>query len=63
MRPLYFGPWSFSPSGINLSKFADEVWLVSFLDYDLGFLDGELNRVEPVEKNPLVPTVLPMLPQ
>jgi hypothetical protein len=36
---------------------ADEVWLVSFLDYDLGFYGSELHKVEPVGKKPLAPKV------
>ena len=31
------------------------------MDYDLGFFDRELNKVEPVGKNPFAPKVLPML--
>ncbi|KAA1189431.1 hypothetical protein F0M18_13795 [Pseudohalioglobus sediminis] len=46
-----------------VNEVADEVWLVSFLDYDLGFFDRELNKVEPVGKNPFAPKVLPMLPE
>ena len=47
---------------------ADEVWLAgrpypSFLEYDLGFFDRELNKVEPVGRNPFAPKVLPMLPE
>jgi putative transposase len=33
------------PAGIR--EVADEIWLVSFMDYDLGFFDKEKGRVEP----------------
>ena len=41
-------------------KDREEVWLFSFMDYDLGFFDRTLNRVEPVGENPLASKVLPM---
>ena len=31
-----------------------KIWLVSFLDYDLGFFDEDVGRVEPAT-NPFVP--------
>jgi hypothetical protein len=41
----------------------EQVWLVSFLDHDLGFLDTEKGRVEP-GPNPFVPDrVLTMCPE
>jgi hypothetical protein len=36
------------------SKVSDKTWLVSFLQYDLGFFDKEEGRVEPAP-NPFVP--------
>lgn len=53
----------FAGQCVGVREVADEVWLVSFLDYDLGFFDRELNKVEPVGKNPFAPKVLPMLPE
>ena len=42
---------------------ADQVWLVSFMDYDLGFFDNEQGRVEPT-LNPFTPEkVLTMSPE
>ena len=39
---------------------ADSVrWLISFMDYDLGYFDLETPVLEPLE-NPLGPKVLPM---
>lgn len=51
----------FAGQYVGVREVADEVWLVSFMDYDLGFFDRELNKVEPVGKNPFAPKVLPML--
>ncbi len=51
----------FAGQYVGVREVADEVWLVSFLDYDLGFFDRELDKVEPVGKNPFAPKVLPML--
>jgi putative transposase len=35
------------------------IWLVSFMDYDLGYFDLENRVLEPLE-NPFGPKVLPM---
>ena len=37
-----------------MSQLADEIWLVSFMDYDLGFFDQDEDRVEPAP-NPFAP--------
>jgi len=37
----------------------DQIWLVSFMTYDLGYFDHETGRLEPIE-NPFGPKVLPM---
>lgn len=47
---------------VGVTEIADDIWLVSFMDYDLGFFDNEVNRVEPVGENPFAPKVLPMSP-
>ena len=51
----------FAGQYVGVREVADEVWLVSFMEYDLGFFDRELDKVEPVGKNPFAPKVLPML--
>jgi putative transposase len=38
---------------VGIREVADEIWLVSFMDYDLGFFDKEKGRVEPAP-NPFV---------
>jgi putative transposase len=45
---------------VGIREVADEIWLVSFMDFDLGFFDATENRVEPVGENPFAPKVLPM---
>jgi len=37
----------------------DDIWLVSLMDYDLGYFDLETRVLEPLE-NPFGPKVLPM---
>jgi putative transposase len=36
-----------------------DIWLVSFMDYDLGYFDLETGVLEPLE-NPFGPKVLPV---
>jgi hypothetical protein len=38
---------------------SEHVWLVTFMQYDLGYFDDETCRLEPIE-NPFGPKVLPM---
>ena len=40
----------------GIREVAESTWLVSFMDYDLGFYDDEVDRVEPTT-NPFLPTV------
>ena len=48
---------------VGLREVEDQVWLVSFLDFDLGFFDQDEGRVEPAP-NPFVPEkVLTMSPE
>ena len=50
----------FARQYVGIREVADAIWLVSFMDYDLGFFDEESNRVEPVGDNPFAPKLLPM---
>ena len=50
----------FAGQYVGIREIADEVWLVSFMEYDLGFFDRSVNRVEPVGDNPFAQKVLPM---
>ena len=42
---------------IGIRQVENEIWLVSFLDYDLGFFDANEDRIEPA-KNPFAPDIL-----
>ena len=46
-------------SDSNIKEVHDDIWLVSFMDYDLGYFDLETRVLEPLE-NPFGPKVLPM---
>jgi transposase InsO family protein len=50
----------FAGQYVGIREIADRIWLVSFMEYDLGFFDQDENRVEPVGDNPFAPKVLPM---
>jgi putative transposase len=39
---------------VGIREVEDQIWLVSFLDYDLGFFDRDEGRVEPAP-NPFAP--------
>lgn len=49
----------FAGQTVGVKQVEDNIWLVSFMDYDLGYFDEETNRVEPGE-NPFGSKVLPM---
>ena len=53
----------FAGQDVGVREVANDIWLVSFMDYDLGFFDLHENRVEPVGENPFAPKVLPMVPE
>ncbi|EAQ98555.2 IS481 family transposase [Congregibacter litoralis] len=44
----------FAGQSVGIREIADNIWLVSFLHYDLGFFDEEVGRVEPAP-NPFKP--------
>ena len=50
----------FAGQYVGIREVADDVWLVSFMDYDIGFFDNTENKVEPVGHNPFAPKLLPM---
>ena len=47
---------------VGITQVGDRIWLVTFMQYDLGYFDDETVRVEPIG-NPFVPKVLPMSPE
>ena len=42
---------------MGIRKVSDKIWLVSFMEFDLGFFDEDERRVEPAV-NPFIPKVL-----
>lgn len=51
----------FAGQNVGVKQVSDKIWLVSFMDYDLGFFDDETCRLEPAT-NPFQAKVLPMSP-
>ena len=51
----------FAGQNVGIREVADKIWLVSFMNYDLGFFDQEGGRVTSAE-NPFEAKVLPMSP-
>jgi putative transposase len=52
----------FAGQKLGVKQTSDQVWLVTFMHYDLGFFDDETFRLEPID-NPFGPKVLPMSPE
>ena len=51
----------FAGQNVGVKQVSDQVWLVTFMHYDLGFFDHETCRLESVD-NPFDAKVLPMSP-
>jgi len=51
----------FAGQNVGIKEVEDKIWLVSFMQYDLGYFDEETCKLEPLE-NPFGPKVLPMSP-
>jgi putative transposase len=52
----------FAGQRVGVRQITDRIWLVSFMEYDLGYFDDETCRLEPID-NPFSPKVLPMSPE
>ena len=52
----------FAGQDVGVRQVSERIWLVSFMDYDLGYFDDETYRLEPIA-NPFSPKVLPMSPE
>jgi putative transposase len=52
----------FAGQNVGIKEISDEVWLVTFMHYDLGFFDTETNRITSAD-NPFRTKVLPMCPE
>jgi putative transposase len=52
----------FAGQNVGVTQVGDRIWLVTFMQYDLGYFDDETCRLEPIA-NPFGPKVLPMSPE
>ena len=52
----------FAGQNVGVTQVGERIWLITFMQYDLGYFDDETCRVEPIE-NPSRPKVLPMCPE
>ena len=44
---------------VGVTQVGERIWLVTFMQYDLGYFDDETCRLEPIE-NPFGPKLLPI---
>jgi len=51
----------FAGHTLGIKEVDDGIWLVSFMDYDLGYIDLEQKTLQPLD-NPFGPRVSPMSP-
>src|SRR5204862_7631590 len=47
----------FAGQNVGVTQVGDRIWLVTFMQYDLGYFDDETCRLEPID-NPFGPKVL-----
>jgi putative transposase len=52
----------FAGQSVGIKQVSQDIWLVTFMDYDLGYFDHETCRLEPL-KNPFGAKALPMSPE
>ena len=52
----------FAGQNVGVTQVGERIWLVTFMEYDLGYFDDETCRLEPID-NPFGPKVLPMCPE
>lgn len=52
----------FAGQPVGVRQVTDRIWLVTFMEFDLGYFDDETCRLEPIQ-NPFGPKVLPMSPE
>jgi putative transposase len=52
----------FAGQRVGIKQVDDRLWLVSFMDYDLGYFDDTECRLEPID-NPFGPKLLPLSPE
>jgi len=49
----------FAGQAVGIKEVPEDIWLVSFMDYDLGYFDLETRVLEPLD-NPFGPRLSPM---
>jgi putative transposase len=49
----------FAGQAVGIKEVQDDIWLVRFMDYDLGYFDMETKVLQPLD-NPFGPRLLPM---
>lgn len=49
----------FAGQSVGVTQVGERIWLVTFMQYDLGHFDDETCRLEPIE-NPFGPKVFPL---
>ena len=49
----------FAGQNVGVTQVGERIWLVTFMQYDLGYFDDETCRLEPIE-NPFGPKLLPI---
>ena len=52
----------FAGQNVGVTQVGERIWLVTFMQYDLGYFDDETCRLEPID-NPFTSKVLPMSPE
>ena len=52
----------FAGQNVGVTQVGERIWLVTFMQYDLGYFDDETCRLEPID-NPFGSKVLPMSPE
>jgi putative transposase len=52
----------FAGQNVGVTQVGERVWLVTFMQYDLGYFDDEAARVQPIDY-PCGSKVLPMSPE
>src|SRR5712691_9515815 len=53
---------AFAGQNVGVTQVGERIWLVTFMQYDLGYFDDETCRLEPIE-NPFGSKVSPMCPE
>ena len=49
----------FAGRSVGVTQVGEHIWLVTLMQYDLGYFDDEMCRLEPIE-NPFGPKLLPL---